>query len=81
MIIVRAGTTELTEEEAKNCYEQKMYVCNYSGIYQPFYSAVNNQYYFHKVIEYKGYARRGRFYIQNAKQINHVFGKKILIED
>ena len=79
MEIVKAGRTELTITEAKNCYENNLYVCNYSGIFQPFYSVASEQYYFQKVIDYKGYAKRGRFYIQTAEQINHVLGKKILI--
>ena len=73
---VKAGRTELTEAEAMDCYNNNKFVCNYSGIFQPLYSIVNRQVYFHKVIDCKGYARRGRFYIQTAEQINKVLGKK-----
>jgi len=81
MEIIKAGGTELTKEEALQIYSNNQYVCNYSGIYQPHYSQAQNQVYFSKVIYHTGYARRGRFYIQSAKQINHVMGKKILIEN
>lgn len=81
MTIVKAGSIELTIEEAKNCYENGLYVCGYSGIFQAFYSEAQSKYYFHKIIDCKGYARRGRFYIHDAKTVNSVLGRKVLIEN
>ena len=80
MEIIKAGTTELTKEDAMQIYNDKKYVCNYGGIYQPFKSADGSQIYFRKIINHKGYARRGRFFIQDAKAINHVFGENIINE-
>lgn len=81
MKTIKAGTTEISEAEVKEMISFKTYVCNYSGIWQPHYSEAQNQYYFTKVISYKGYARRGRFYIQNAETINHILDKKVLNEN
>ena len=81
MEIVKIGNVELTREEAEKFYNEKKYICSYVGIFQICYSPAQNMYYGMKVINQKGYARRGRFYAHTAEQINHVFGKKILIED
>lgn len=78
MEIIKAGTTELTKENAMEIYKNKKFVCNYSGIYQPFTSADGSQIYFRKIIDCKGYAARGRFFIQDADTINHVLGENIL---
>lgn len=80
MEIVKAGTTELTKESAEKIYTDRKYVCNYSGIYQPHKSADGKQIFFRKVISIKGYAARGRFYIQDAKSINHILGSNILAD-
>lgn len=80
-MIVKAGNVELTLEEAEKIYSEKKFVCSYSGIFAPHFSTTQNRYYFTKVIDCKGYARRGRFYIQDAKSINHVLGEKVLNED
>lgn len=79
-MIIKAGTTELLEEDAKRIYENGKYIVNYSGVFQPHYSAAQNQFYFSKVINIKGMARRGRFYELDAKTINQIIGKQILIE-
>lgn len=78
-IIIKAGTTELTEQDAIRIYENQKYIVNYSGVFQPHYSAAQKQVYFSKVINIKGIARRGRFYEMDAKTINHIIGKDILI--
>lgn len=80
MDIVKAGSTELLREEAEKIYAEHKYVCNYSGIYQPHKSADGKQIFFRKIINIKGYAARGRFYIQDAKNINHVLGSNVLME-
>lgn len=81
MKIIKIGNVELTREEAERLYNEKKYICSYVGIFQICYSPAQDMYYGMKVINHKGYARRGRFYAHTAEQINHVFGKKILIED
>ena len=81
MEIVKIGNVELTREEAEKIYQDQKYICSYVGIFQINYSQAQKTFYGHKVIDCKGYARRGRYYIQSAKEINHVLGKKILIEN
>lgn len=81
MEIVKIGNVELTSGEAEKIYQEQKYVCSYTGIFQIFYSQAQKTFYGQKVINYKGYARRGRFYIQSAKEINHVLGQKILNEN
>lgn len=80
-IIIKAGTTELTEQDAQRIYANKKYIVNYSGVFQPHYSAAQKQIYFSKVINKKGIARRGRFYEMDAKTINNIIGSDILIAE
>lgn len=79
MEIVKIGNVELTREQAQEIYTQGKYIASYTGIYQIHFSQAQNKFYGHKVIEHKGYAKRGRFFIQTADDINHVFGQKILL--
>lgn len=81
MEIVKIGNVELTSGEAGKIYQEQKYVCSYTGIFQIFYSQAQKTFYGKKVINCKGYARRGRFYIQSAKEVNHVLGQKILCEN
>lgn len=81
MEIVKIGNIEFTREEAERIYQDRKYVCSYVGIYQINYSVAQKQFYGQKVINYKGYARRGRFYIHSAKEVNNVLGQKILCEN
>lgn len=81
MELVKIGNIELTEEEAQEIYSEGKYVCSYTGIFQVNYSQVQKCFYGQKVVDYKGYAQRGRFYIQTASQINKVLGRKILREE
>lgn len=78
-VYCKAGRVELTEAEAKKIYEDRKYICTSYGIFQPCYSQAQNQVYFMKILDYKGYARRGRYYVQTAEQINKVIGREILI--
>lgn len=80
MDIIKAGSTQILKEDAEKIYNENKYICNYSGIFQPFKSADNTQIYFKKIIDCKGYAGRGRFYVQDAKTINHVLGENIIME-
>lgn len=77
-IIIKAGTTELTEQDAMRIYESQKYIVNYSGVFQPHYSAAQGRVHFSKVINIKGLTRRGRFYEMDAKSINQIIGKDIL---
>lgn len=79
--IIKVGNTEFTEPELEKIYTEKKYVVNYSGVYAIYYSTVQKQYYSRKVIDYKGIAKRGRFYVMTAKTINHIIGKKVLNEE
>ena len=81
MEIVKIGNVELTKEEAQEIYSEGKYICSYTGIFQINYSQAQQRFYGQKVIDYKGYAQRGRFYIQSASQINKVLGQKILREE
>lgn len=76
--IIKIGNVELTESEAERIYNEGKYVCSYVGIFQIHYSNAQKTYYGSKVIDRKGYAGRGRFYIQSAEQVNYVLGKEIL---
>lgn len=77
-IIIKAGTTELTEQDALRIYEDQKYIVNYSGVFQPHYSAAQKQVYFTKVINKKGIARRGRFYEMDAETVNNLLGREFL---
>lgn len=76
--IIKIGNVELTESEVKRIYNEGKYVCSYVGIFQIHYSNAQQTYYGSKVIDHKGYAGRGRFFIQSVEQINHVLEKEIL---
>ena len=78
---VKVGSTELTEQEVEKIYEEKKYVVSYSGVYAIYYSTTQKQYYSRKVIDCKGMAKRGRFYIMTAETVNHIIGKKVLNEE
>ena len=77
----KAGTTELTREEAEEIFNAKLYVVNHTAIWQPHFSEEKNKYYFTKVASVKGIARKGSFYRMTAKRINEVLGENLLNED
>lgn len=78
---IKVGSTELTESEIEKIHAENKYVVNYSGVYAIYYSVAQKQYYSRKVIDCKGMAKRGRFYIMTAETVNHIIGKKVLNED
>lgn len=80
MEYIKAGNIELTIEEATKIYNEKKFICSYSGIYQPHYNNKLHRLYFKKILNIKNYAIRGRFYIQTAKQINSVLNEELIIE-
>lgn len=79
--IIKVGSTEFTESDLEKIHTEKKYIVNYSGVYAIHYSVAQKQYYSRKVIDYKGMAKRGRFYIMTAETVNHIIGKKVLNEE
>lgn len=79
--IIKVGSTEFTESDLEKIYTENKYVVNYSGVYAIHYSMAQNQYYSRRVIDCKGIAKRGRFYVMTAETINHIIGKKVLNEE
>lgn len=79
--IIKIGSTEFTKSDLEKIYTEKKYVVNYSGVYAIYYSTTQKQYYSRKVIDCKGMAKRGRFYIMTAETVNHIIGKKVLNEE
>lgn len=80
MKVVKIGTVELEKEEAQKLYEEKKYICTYSGIYQILYSQAQQTFYGSKLFSI-GLSGRGRFHALTAKEINHICGKDLLHED
>ena len=74
----KVGRVELTEAEAWKIYNEKKYICTSTAIYQGFYSKAQNQVYFVKIADYKGIARRGRYYTLTADHINRIMGYEFL---
>lgn len=79
--IIKIGSTEFTESDLEKIYTENKYVVNYSGVYAIHYSTAQKQYYSRQVIDCKGMAKRGRFYIMTAETVNHIIGKKVLNEE
>lgn len=77
----KAGSTELTRSECEECYSNKKYIVNYSGVYQIHFSNANNCYYCSKIISVKGATKRGRFFAANARDVNYLLGEKVLEEN
>lgn len=75
-----AGNVELAREEAEAIYTAKRYVVTSTAIWQPHFSQAQNKFYFTKIADIKGMARRGRFYKLTAKEINNILGRQLLIE-
>ena len=79
-VYCKAGRVELTKEQAEKIYTEKRYICTSTAIWQPHFSQAQKeqQIYFTKIADYKGLARRGRFYALTAEEINHVMGFEYL---
>lgn len=80
-VYCKAGRVELTKEDAERIYTNKQYICTSTAIWQPHYSQAQGMIYFTKIADYKGLARRGRFYALTAAEINNVMGFEYLRED
>lgn len=82
MDIIKIGNIELTEEEARNFYENnKRYFVTYSKIYCLDFSK-NAGYHgreIYKLIK-KGehFTKKGRFFAYDAGQVNHLLGFNFL---
>lgn len=79
-VYCKAGRVELTKEDAEKIYNNKKYIVTSYAIFQPHFSQAQNRYYFSKIADIKGMAKRGRYYTLTAKEINHVLGYKYLRE-
>lgn len=80
MEVIKIGNVELTEKEAWELYENKMYIITYSKIYQLHYSQAQQKVYGQEIYHQKGLARKGRFHKLTAKEINHLVGYQLVIE-
>ena len=78
-VYCKAGNVELTKEEAEKIYNEKKYICTSTAVYQPHFSTAQQKIYFTKIINFKGIAQRGRFYILDYKTINKIIGDEILL--
>lgn len=79
MEIVKIGRVELFEHEAREIYEAGKYILTYSKVYAVDYSAAQKKFY-GRVVLNQGGARRGRYHIMTAKELNHLYGHTIFNE-
>ena len=77
--IVKIGRVELWEHEAREIYEAGKYILTYSKVYAVDYSAAQKKFY-GRVVLNQGGARRGRYHIMTAKELNHLYGHTIFNE-
>lgn len=73
-IAVKAGSTELSREAAENIISKNEYVCNYGGVYQLSYDEKKDRFRAKKIVNVKGIAQRGRFYVFDKHIINRILG-------
>ena len=78
--VVKIGNVEMYESEVAKAYHENKYVVSYVGVFQLDYSSVNKMYYGRKILDLRGIAKRGRFHLLDAETINHILGKKVLVE-
>ena len=86
--VLKIGTVELLEEDAKRLYESgEKYLVTYSTIYEIKYSAnLDYHYYGHAVYKHStkgqgGMTHRGRFFAYTAAQVNNLLGYNLLNVD
>lgn len=79
-IYCKAGNVKLTEKEAEKIYESNQYICTYTSIYQPHFSQAQGMIYFMEIAKYKGIAKRGKYHVLTATQINNIIGFNFLYE-
>lgn len=72
MNIIKIGPVELTEREAREYFEQGIYLVTYSKIYK--IVRRNGAFHGKQVHESKGMTRRGRFFAMTVQTIRDVFG-------
>lgn len=80
-IIKICDGVETTETEAFNWYSSGKYIVKYQGVYQLYYSQASRHTYGRLIIHNKGMTRKGRFFIMDAKSINHILNENILREN
>ena len=79
MDIVKIGNVEMYESEARELYENNKYILTYSKVYAVDYSIAQQKFY-GRIVFNQGGAKRGHHHIMSAKEINHLFGKTVLLE-
>lgn len=77
-IYCKAGSVELSKDEAFKIYNNKKYIVTSYGIFQPHYSQAQQQVYFTQIAHVKGIAKRGRFHTLTGNEINHIMGYEYL---
>lgn len=77
-VYCKAGAVELSEKEAFEIYNNSLYVCTSTAIYQPHFSAAQERVYFSKIFDIRGLAKRGRFYKLTAGEVNKALGLELL---
>lgn len=75
----RAGQVELSEIEAFRIYNNQLYICTSTAIYQAHFRPNQpQQIAFTKICTYKGIAARGRWLALSASRINELMGFEYL---
>ena len=77
--IIKIGTVELYESEANKMYEDGMYIVTYSKIYQLMKGGNGYPHVYGREIYHKpGMARRGRFHVFSAADVNDLVGHNLV---
>lgn len=78
---VTIDRVQLSESEVRKIYEEKKYIVTNRGVSQVCYSSAQQKYYGYQVIKIHDIARRGRYYVMDAKAINRIIGNNVLVEN
>ena len=80
--IIRIGTVELYESEAKRLYDERKYIVTYSRIYQLNYGGRPYPHvYGHEIYASRGMTRRGRFFALPGAEVNRLVGFPLVNPD
>lgn len=69
-----------TKEELGKAYFERLYICQYSSVFQPMHSE-NAGFYAQEVYStqyHKGLVKRGTYKLMNAEEVNKLIGFKLL---
>lgn len=83
MEIIKIGNVEFSADEARRYYESEKYIVTYSKIYALHWSAAQQKVYGSVIYEKPktggvGLAKRGRFFILSADNVNGLLGFNLL---